>query len=57
MKDAPLPTANEEMKLMFIAIARGVVQHLHDNHDAFNVTVTLTGSNTAKGTVSEIDVV
>jgi len=42
--DLPLP--NEEqlvsMRLFFVAVAQGVVQHLRDNPDAFKLAVTNT---------------
>lgn len=35
MDDTPVPDPNPQMKLMFVAIARGVVQHLHEHPEAF----------------------
>jgi hypothetical protein len=34
---APSGEALLSMRLMFVAVARGVVKHLHDNPNAFNV--------------------
>ncbi len=38
--DLPKPTPKQMagIRLMFVAVAQGVVQHLRDNHEAFNVT-------------------
>ncbi len=38
VKNVDLPkTGNEELKLMFAAIAQGVVRHLQSNPDAFRI--------------------
>jgi len=39
---------------MFIAVARGVVKHLHDNPQSFHVTVN-GGAGPETGTVTSID--
>jgi hypothetical protein len=39
MGDAPLPASSDQMKLMFVAIAQGVVEHLKQNCTSFHVTV------------------
>ena len=53
MKGADTPAANDQMRLMFIAVARGVVKHLKDNHESFKVTVASNGI----GDVSSVDAV
>lgn len=40
MGDTPLPASNDQMKLMFIAIAQGVITHLQLHCDAFAVKIT-----------------
>jgi hypothetical protein len=37
MGDADPPVPNNQMRLMFVAIARGVVKHLHENPGAFRI--------------------
>jgi hypothetical protein len=37
MGDADLPEPNNQMRLMFVAVAQGVVRHLHENPDAFRI--------------------
>lgn len=54
MNGAKTPDSNDQMKLMFIAIARGVVKHLVENHDSFKVTVT-GGGGLESGEVSSIE--
>jgi len=44
---------NNQMRLMFVAIAQGVVKHLKENPNAFGVTVT-DGINTFTGTVTGV---
>ena len=53
----PLPagTNAQDMRIMFLAIARGVVQHLANNPGAFQVTVS-DGINTLTGAVTGISV-
>jgi hypothetical protein len=55
MGDAPVPQTSQEMKLLFAAVARGVVRHLQEHANDFKVTVTHTGTNTYTGTVTRID--
>ncbi len=55
MKGADAPAMNDQMRLMFVAIAQGVVNHLKANHDAFKVTATQTSSGIYTGTVSTIE--
>lgn len=50
MGDAPVPEFSKQMKLMFVAIASGVINHLSTNSDSMQVTIT--SGNT--GTVSNI---
>jgi hypothetical protein len=54
MQGADAPAMNDQMRLMFVAIAQGVVNHLKANHDAFEVTATQTSPGIYKGTVSNI---
>ena len=37
--DQPKPTSTNQMKLLFIAIAQGIVRHLADHADSFDVSV------------------
>jgi hypothetical protein len=57
MGDAPVPQSNDQMRLLFIAIARGVIQHLEQNHGSFKVTTTDVSVNTAEGEVTEIETI
>lgn len=52
--DADPTKGEKERRLLFVAIAQGVVQHLQEHHDAFKVRVTLPGGVTADGQVTEI---
>ena len=55
MDGQPAPALNDQMHLMFIAIAKGVVSHLKSNPDAFKVTVKQVGTgNNYTGNVSGI---
>ena len=54
MKGQPVPEPNDQMRLMFAAIAQGVVNYLSQNHDAFKVTVS-DGTFTFHGSVTKID--
>jgi 2C-methyl-D-erythritol 2,4-cyclodiphosphate synthase len=40
MGDSPLPASNDQMKLMFVAIAQGVINHLQLHCDAFDIKIT-----------------
>lgn len=53
MGNAPAPESNPQMQLMFVAIAKGIVQHLHDNFNAFAVHVDI---NSGDGAVSAISI-
>jgi hypothetical protein len=55
MGDRDLPADRQQMRLMFVAVAQGVVEHLKRNPDAFKVAVTLSGGGTATGEVTEIE--
>jgi len=58
MGDAPAPEKPEElnqMRLLFAAIAQGVVKYLQEHPTDFKVTVTDTGTGTDTGTVTQID--
>ena len=54
MDNAPKPEMNDQLRLMFVAVAKGVVKHLMENGSAFSVDTnsignhshTLNGSNT-----------
>ena len=50
MGNQPAPESNDQFRLMFLAIANGVVKHLKDNADSFSVTV-----GSGSGTVSSIE--
>ena len=41
MGDVPKPAPSDQMKLLFIAVAQGVVKHLKEHPDAFKITVKL----------------
>ncbi len=59
MGDETLPASSDQMKLMFIAIAQGVIKHLKQNSASMKVTVNLNvgGSNvTGTGTVTDITI-
>jgi hypothetical protein len=59
MGDADLPASDEQLNLMFRAVAQGVIRHLKQNCSSFKVTVTINvgGSNyTGTGTVSDIEI-
>jgi hypothetical protein len=51
----PEPEDRQQMRLLFVAIAQGVVEHLQANHDAFKVEVTLPNGKTATGEITEIE--
>jgi hypothetical protein len=52
-----LPEPDEKqlnsMRLFFVAVSQGVVQHLRDNADSFDVEVA-DGSSTLEGTVVQV---
>lgn len=59
MGDADLPASNEQLNLMFRAVAQGVIRHLQENCTSLKVTaiVNIGGINyTANGTVSDIEI-
>lgn len=55
MGDAPKPDNTDQMKLLFTAVAQGVVQHLKAHATDFEVTVTDSGTGTDTGTVTKIN--
>jgi hypothetical protein len=58
-REPPKPEELQQMQLMFVAIAQGVISHLMEHPKSFKVEVTLpSGFNetTASGTVTEIKV-
>ncbi len=56
MDGAEAPEMSDQMRLMFVAIAQGVVNHLKANHEAFKVTSTQTSSGIYKGKVTDIEI-
>jgi hypothetical protein len=54
--DLPLPNEKnlQSMRLFFVAVSQGVVQHLRDNEEAFEVEVEEDGT-TLEGTVAQIN--
>jgi hypothetical protein len=44
MGDQPTPEVNEQMRLLFVAIAKGVVKHLEEQQTAFEVTIGSAGN-------------
>ena len=55
MGDAPPPETLDQMKLLFAAVAQGVVNHLQQHPTDFEVAVADDGSGNFKGTVTKID--
>ena len=55
MGDAPVPETSGQMKLLFAAVAQGVVKHLQQHATDFKVTVTDHGTGYDTGTVTQID--
>ncbi len=51
---SPSTKDNRELKLLFVAIAQGVVKHLRDHPNSFKVE-TQDSSNTMSGKVSSIE--
>ena len=45
MDNQPFPGSNPQMKLMFLAISRGVIDHLTANGSAFQVNFGLDGGH------------
>jgi len=54
MKDQPLPQSNDQMRLLFIAIAQGVVRHLVDHPEAIAVTIAESNLHTHNASVDVI---
>ncbi|SHN40804.1 hypothetical protein [Chitinophaga sp. CF418] len=54
MNDQPPPQANDQMRLLFIAIAQGVVRHLVDHPEAIAVTISENNLHTHNATVQVI---
>lgn len=44
------PALNDHMRLLFIAIAQGIIKHLKEN--AGSITVTIPGSGTGSGVIN-----
>ena len=58
-KKADLPASSEQLKLMFRAVAQGVIRHLKQNSASMKVRVTFNIGNTTHigtGTVTDIDI-
>ncbi|MCM1983270.1 hypothetical protein [Lyngbya confervoides] len=53
-EDLPVPDESPQSRLLFVAIARGIITHLVNHPEAFQVMVTLAGGTTASGTVEAI---
>lgn len=47
--------SDRHLRLIFVAVARGVVRHLRKNPTAFKVQVNLPGNQEAEGTVKKIE--
>ncbi len=43
MGDAEAPKPNNQMRLMFVAVAQGIVKHLHQNPGAFHIDTIVDG--------------
>ncbi len=56
MGNDPKPEMNNQMRLMFVAIAQGMVNHLYANRTSFKVTVS-NGTITLTGVVTNIEIV
>ncbi|MEL6655216.1 MAG: hypothetical protein AAFY48_02125 [Bacteroidota bacterium] len=54
-EDQDPPEVNPQMQLMFVAVARGVVRHLTENPDAFEVLVNTNNSHTHTASISDIN--
>jgi hypothetical protein len=54
MEGADAPKMSDQMRLMFVAIAKGVVNHLQANPGAFKVAATQTSPGNYTGEVSSI---
>ncbi len=51
---APSTESNRELKLLFVAIAQGVVKHLTENPESFKVKTVVSGESVG-GSVSSIE--
>ena len=59
MGDADLPASNEQLNLMFRAVAQGVIRHLKQNCTSMKVTVSIDigdESYSGTGTVTDIEI-
>ena len=50
--DQPKPKSNDQMKLLFIAIAQGVVRHLADHPESFDVSISTNASHSHSASVT-----
>jgi 2C-methyl-D-erythritol 2,4-cyclodiphosphate synthase len=57
MGDIALPASNDQMKLMFIAIAQGVITHLQQHCDAFTISITNGNAVGSTGNVTGISAI
>ena len=56
MNEAELPDElDPQMKLVFVAVAKGVVRHLANNADAFKISVQSSNEHTHNASVVEIE--
>ncbi len=44
MGDLPLPEVTDQMRLIFVSVAKGVVRHFQENPEAFQIMVKTTSS-------------
>ncbi len=54
MDGAPQPEMNDQMRLMFVAVAKGVIQHLTENGSAFVVDSVGVGNHTHNLNLTQI---
>lgn len=54
--DQPVPAPSPEMRLLFVAVAQGVIRHLKDNAQALEVTVNDDVSHDHEGSVTTVNV-
>lgn len=55
--DQDVPDPSPEMRLLFVAVAQGVIRHLKDNAQALEVTVgSAATTHDHEGTVTEVNV-
>ena len=52
MENMELPASSPQMKLMFVAVAQGIVRHLKEHAGSFEVKVSSSGGHTHSATVT-----